>query len=437
MASQRAEIVLWAVFIISAVSSTIYQQPEQIHLSYGNVPTEMWVTWVTQNYTDGSQVWYGQSDVFQQRADGTVTKFVDGGKLQRTMYIHRAKMIDLIPGQRYVYSVGGSDGWSEKFYFKALKEGTEWSPFLVVYGDMGNDNARALPLLQLDAELGNFDVILHVGDFAYDMDTDDALVGDEFMRQIESVAGYVPYMTCPGNHEQMYNFSNYRNRFTMSGGDGTGMYYSWDIGPAHIVSFNTEIYYWGNTHDNIKRQYDWLEADLQAANTPENRAARPWIVTMGHKPMYCSSVDDGELCTNPSNPIRNGTKVFWPNLEDLFYKYGVDVQYYAHEHSYERLWPLYKGKVCNGSYEKPYTNPRAPVHIITGSGGDREGQTKFRKGLTEWSAFRTDDYGWTNMIVVNGTHMHLQEVSIDKNGEIIDDVWLVKTTHGAGTYSCY
>lgn len=29
-----------------------------------------------------------------------------------------------------------------------------------------------------------------------------AEVGDEFMRQLEPVASYLPYMTCPGNHEQ-------------------------------------------------------------------------------------------------------------------------------------------------------------------------------------------------------------------------------------------
>ena len=27
------------------------------------------------------------------------------------------------------------------------------------------------------------------------------MVGDDFMNQIESVAAYLPYMTCPGNHE--------------------------------------------------------------------------------------------------------------------------------------------------------------------------------------------------------------------------------------------
>ena len=30
----------------------------------------------------------------------------------------------------------------------------------------------------------------------------DARVGDDFMNQIQPVAAYVPYMTCPGNHEQ-------------------------------------------------------------------------------------------------------------------------------------------------------------------------------------------------------------------------------------------
>lgn len=30
---------------------------------------------------------------------------------------------------------------------------------------------------------------------------DNGRIGDEFMRQIESIAAYVPYMTCPGNHE--------------------------------------------------------------------------------------------------------------------------------------------------------------------------------------------------------------------------------------------
>ena len=39
------------------------------------------------------------------------------------------------------------------------------------------------------------------GDMAYNMDDDNARCGDDYMNSIESIAAYIPYMTCPGNHE--------------------------------------------------------------------------------------------------------------------------------------------------------------------------------------------------------------------------------------------
>ena len=36
---------------------------------------------------------------------------------------------------------------------------------------------------------------------AYDMDIDNARYGDDYMNAIESIAAYISYMTCPGNHE--------------------------------------------------------------------------------------------------------------------------------------------------------------------------------------------------------------------------------------------
>ena len=77
-----------------------------------------------------------------------------------------------------------------------------WSPHIAIYGDMGNVNAQSLPRLQRcfhfsvsnfinivkkmrerdntfeifyqnfrETQSGMYDMILHVGDFAYDMDT--------------------------------------------------------------------------------------------------------------------------------------------------------------------------------------------------------------------------------------------------------------------------
>ena len=49
--------------------------------------------------------------------------------------------------------------------------------------------------------------------------------------------------------------------------------------------------------------------------------------------------------------------------EQLFFYSAFSVEIWAHEHSYERLFPIYNYTVLNGSIEEPYTNPRAPVHI--------------------------------------------------------------------------
>ena len=84
----------------------------------------------------------------------------------------------------------------------------------------GNVNGHSIPFLQDEAQKGTIDAILHVGDLAYDMNSDNARVGDEFMRQIEPIAAYLPNQTCPGNHENAYNFSNYDYRFSMMQSNG-------------------------------------------------------------------------------------------------------------------------------------------------------------------------------------------------------------------------
>lgn len=103
---------------------------------------------------------------------------------------------------QYFYHCGGSEGWSAEYRFKTPPAGSDWSPTLAIFGDMGNENAQSLAYLQQDAQRDMYNAILHVGDFAYDMDSEESLVGDQFMRQIETVAAYVPYMVCTGNHEE-------------------------------------------------------------------------------------------------------------------------------------------------------------------------------------------------------------------------------------------
>ena len=62
-----------------------------------------------------------------------------------------------------VYRCGSADGWSPLFFFKALQDGVDWSPRLAIYGDMGNENAQSLGRLQVEAQDGCYDAILHIG----------------------------------------------------------------------------------------------------------------------------------------------------------------------------------------------------------------------------------------------------------------------------------
>ena len=56
------------------------------------------------------------------------------------------------------------------------------------------------------------------------------------------------------------------------------------------------------------------------------------------------------------------------SLEAVFYKYGVDFIVEGHEHSYERLYPVFNETVTQTNY----VNPKAPVHFISGQAGCNE-----------------------------------------------------------------
>ncbi|CAK9302444.1 unnamed protein product [Gordionus sp. m RMFG-2023] len=404
--------------------------------------------WVTLTDTDKSIVEYATdgSKLLLQSGYSVPYTFTN-----RTQYIHRVTLTNLIPNSTYTYHCGDPNlAWSSDFTLTTFPSfnSSNWSPYLIIFGDMGVGNARALTLIEhelspmysvlaepkvyspeappkrKDKKLIN--AVIHAGDMAYDMHDSRGKRGDQFLRQIQPIASRVPYITCPGNHENHGNFTQYRNKFGMPG--GRDMFFSFNLGPAHFISFSTEYYFFYRYGFwQVKKQYEWLEKDLKEANKPENKAKRPWIITFGHRPMYCSNrnVDD---CTAHSSRVRTGIPFFrWYGLEELFYRYNVDLEIWAHEHDYERFWPVYNYQVKNGTVSSnPYHEPKAPVHIITGSAGCSEQHDTFVEKAPVWSAYRSLDYGYTKMLISNLTHLYLEQISVDKQGKIIDNFWMIK-----------
>ncbi|KAK4337248.1 hypothetical protein RND71_043717 [Anisodus tanguticus] len=94
-------------------------------------------------------------------------------------------------------------------YIKKKVEGVRiannFAPRIAVFGDLGVVNGQSIPRLQKYVHDGEFDAVIHNGDFAYNLDDENGYRGDEFMRQIEPFAAYVPYQTS-GCQERVDSF---------------------------------------------------------------------------------------------------------------------------------------------------------------------------------------------------------------------------------------
>lgn len=395
-------------------------KPQHVHIAYGDSLDQIVIMWATVGncstvveYTP--RPWYWKWEV-----SGNSTEFWEQN-VQGLHNLHRVKLSNLQMNTTYFYRPLSNNIGSGPFFFKTHQTNVNWSPHFLVFGDLGV-HTESIPTLVDEALKGQYTALIHAGDFAYNLKDNNGLVGDEFMEKIQPVAAFLPYMTCPGNHEiDSDTFVHYRHRFSMPGSPWPmtmdKLWYSFNVGPAHFISYSSEVFF-TRGGGFAKTQFEWLVDDLRKAN--KERTKRPWIIAFGHRPMYCSA-NDGDDCTKNVSVVRNG-------LEELFYGFGVDIVLQAHEHNYERLYPMYKGVVLTTSY----VDPPAPVQIISGAAGSKHGVDPFQKPpKPHWTAVRMEEaalnsYG--RLHVVNGTHVYWEQLSIH-NHAVLDSLWIVQHHH--------
>ncbi|KAL3860473.1 hypothetical protein ACJMK2_010596 [Sinanodonta woodiana] len=405
--------------------------PRQAHLAYGDTVRHMVVMWSTR-HNCSTDVRYGSGPWnLDKTASGKSIYFAENN--MGLQYIHRVLLENLEAGVTYYYTPVSNSISSGPFYFKMPPSGEDWSPEFMLYGDLGL-HSESIPKLTAEALRGEYTAVLHVGDFAYNLhdnlnmenasDCSKATqVGDAFMQMIQDMTSHVAYMTSPGNHEiDNDTFAHYRHRFSMPQSEWPiplhQMWYSIDIGNVHFLSYSSETFFTSNG-TYVNSQYEWIKQDLHVAN--QNRDKCPWVIAFGHRPMYCSN-NDGDDCTKIDSKVRKG-------FEELFYEYGVDVVIQAHEHSYERLWPMFKGVVL----AKNYSNPTAPVQLITGAAGSKHGIDDFNNSnIADWSAFHIGNKSFNSygkIVVTNRTHLYWEQISV-ADGQVLDSIWISQTNHG-------
>lgn len=433
-------IVIFSVYFSSFCGSTVYHiqesrvpcHPCHVHISYGNSISDVTVIWATEE-TCNSSLSYGTDPWSYQTISDIETIHLEKAREDGLHCIYRAVIKDLLPNTTYFYRPVSGGISSGPHFFRTPSSGQNASPEFLICGDHGGNDIDRLPYLDDEILSGQYDAVLHVGEFSKEApvvnneeteDNDTAICyprsGDMFMTLISNMASRVPHLTTPGFHVSGDLFTDYRNWFSTPNTQWPipleNMWYSFDIGPIHFISYSTEVYYLDN-EQYASKQNDWLVQDL--ITTSINRSQHPWIIAFGHRPMYCS--DSLLDCSKTDSKVRTG-------LENTFFTYGVDLVIQAYGSSYERLYPHYKGQVVGNSY----TNPKAPIQIITGTSGTQTTSTP-PPVMTKntWSAIRLDDLNsFSRLKVYNSSHLSWELVS-SKDKTVLDHVWIVTDHHGA------
>jgi hypothetical protein len=110
----------------------------------------------------------------------------------------------------------------------------------------------------------------------------------------------------------------------------------------------------------------WLKEDLGIA-----KLGATWVLVGGHRPLYCTNggyKSSNKDCKGMAENLRVQVEATMQ---------GVDVVLGAHMHGYERTLPVKNSTVV--------ANGTAPVYIVNGAGGNREGNEN-PGGDAPWSA---------------------------------------------------
>ncbi len=143
---------------------------------------------------------------------------------------------------------------------------------------------------------------------------------------------------------------------------------------------------------------------------------------MGHRPLYCSSTG-GWLTSQlgPNNDCIYYAVYLRSRLEDIFYKYRVDLVLGGHRHDYERTLPVYRGVP-----EQNYISPRAPVYVVNGAAGNRETQDgQWIEPTPTWSVSRNAFLGYGTLQVFQ--NQIVWTFFNDSNNVVLDTFTLVKS----------
>jgi acid phosphatase type 7 len=258
---------------------------------------------------------------------------------------HTARLERLTPHTRYVYRVVLGDGTV------LAQEGMDFlthgrGPFnFLVLGDSGEPSpAQYLLAQQLSQERPA--MVVHTGDIAYYEGSFQEFRINYFERY--PLMRSVPFFPAPGNHDYLTpDAAPYRALHSLPVGgvpeSDRGKYYSFDWSNVHFVSLDSNVSL-DRAATGEGGMLKWLEEDLRSTS-------KFWRIVFFHHSPYGT----GPTQTNLQSALVRDLVV--PILE----RYGVQVVFSGHEHSYQRTLPI-RNAVPSG-------DGKGVTYFTTGGGG--------------------------------------------------------------------
>jgi hypothetical protein len=192
----------------------------------------------------------------------------------------------------------------------------------------------------------------------------------------------------------------------------TRQYYYFDVQNVHFLAMSTELQ---NESDRLE-QLNFVINDLYNASS---NPAIDWIVVYFHRQAY----------TSPS--LNTPDTIMRDTYHPLFDKYNVDIVLQAHNHNYQRSYPLNYNVVApfnpikvSNEMNNYYNDLAGPIFVTVGTGGKElyplADQLPYIVNQTDSS------FGFLNVDVTNnGTKLSAKFLS--NNGTVEDQFTVVKS----------
>lgn len=309
---------------------------------------------------------------------------------------HTVHLTGLEPETEYFYrtvnvSPGGDTLYSNIYPFKTAVKADTPIGFIVFSDSQGRPNPNVWGQVATLAERERPNFAIHAGDQVDNGHRFSDWIGQFLPQGQPFMSKYAVYATL-GNHE---GDAPYFHKY-LGHPDGKR---------AFTVTYgNTQIILFDSNQDMSagSARYKELEAELA-------KSTAKWKIVAHHHCIYSSDNDDHGN-TNTGKSTLGIPRL--AHLPALYEKYGVDLVFYGHVHTYERTWPL-RGNKANPENGVVYVQ-------IGGNGGGLETPALMRSWFTN-KIYYGHHFG---NVRIAGGELHFQAINLD--GQIIDQFELKK-----------